>query len=343
MGKVSSVNLSVSIDNSSSNTQSTIYWNGSVSFGDWYDYGCRLTISTSAGGSSTATGYTSDSYQTTAYTSGQITVNRNSSAYNVTVTASQTSETVEGMGGCGEDNSTSQTVTVAAIGMVTPPAPTIGTNTRASDTSNTIKWTNNPTSTGVYSNLYVERSADGGFSWTQIASVGTTTTSYTDTTTTANNYYCYRMHVTNAIGGSYSSASNITYNTPISPTSIYAYKHLNGTLDLVADVSTVEKVATYEWYISDTSSFTSSTKLSLTASSGSVTTSILKPYIKVRSLAGGLYSPYLGGGDSTSIQAINEIALKIRLDGSATVDSISNIKFRLDSSDLSGIYLRLDD
>lgn len=239
--------------------------------------------------------------------------------------------------------------------IVTPSAPTIGTNTRVSDTSNTIEWTNNPTSTGVYSNLYVERSANGGLSWSKVASVGVTTTSYTDTTTTANNYYCYRIHVTNAAGDSCSSASNLTYNTPDPPSSVYAYRHLDGTLDLAADVSTVEKVATYEWYISDTSDFASSTKLSLTASSGSVTTSILKPYIKVRSLAGGLYSPFFeegssssGGGMSpqsttTSIQAVNEIALKIRLDGTATVDNISNIKFRLDSSDLSEIYLGLDD
>lgn len=100
----------------------------------------------------------------------------------------------------------------------TPPTPTIGTNTRNSDTSNTISWTNTASGTGYYSNLLVERKTDAG-SWTQIANLGGGSTGYTDTSTTANHAYAYRVRAYNPTGYSgYSAATSTTYNTPATPT-----------------------------------------------------------------------------------------------------------------------------
>jgi len=105
-----------------------------------------------------------------------------------------------------------------------PTAPTIGTNTRNSDVSNTIGWTNNATTAAPYTNLYVERSTDGG-SYSQVASLAGSATSYNDTTTTSNHSYKYRVRASNSAGySSYSSESGVTYNTPAAPTNCVATK-----------------------------------------------------------------------------------------------------------------------
>lgn len=104
-----------------------------------------------------------------------------------------------------------------------PAAPTVGTNTRHSDTQNAVTWTNNATTEAPYTTLTVERSQSGG-TWTQIASVSRTATGYTDTTTSANHFYSYRVRATNAAGTAVSAASNVTFNTPAAPTGASATK-----------------------------------------------------------------------------------------------------------------------
>ena len=95
-----------------------------------------------------------------------------------------------------------------------PAAPTSVTNTRNSDSKNTVAWTNNPTDAAPYADVLVERKVDGG-SWSQVATV--TGASYTDTNTSANHYYAYRVRAHNASGYSPYATSGTTYNTPCAP------------------------------------------------------------------------------------------------------------------------------
>lgn len=97
-----------------------------------------------------------------------------------------------------------------------PPAPTGASNTRNSDASNTVRWTNNATGEAPYNSVPVERSTDGG-GWSAVATVGGSATSYTDSNTSANHYYRYRVRSYNASGYSGYAATGYTYNTPAAP------------------------------------------------------------------------------------------------------------------------------
>lgn len=129
--------------------------------------------------------------------------------------------------------SSNQAVTFYAVWNVNAPsvAPTIGTNTRNSDNSNTITWTYTSTTPPV-ATFGIQRSTNGG-EWVQIVSVqGSGSGSYIDTTTAPNNYYSYRLRAGNAGGaGPWSNASNTTYNTPSTPTNLEAV--FNASLQVV--------------------------------------------------------------------------------------------------------------
>jgi hypothetical protein len=102
-----------------------------------------------------------------------------------------------------------------------PSAPTIGTNTRNSDNQNTIRWTRNATTFGIYSSLVIERSIDGG-GFSDLVSVAGTSTSHADTTTLENHFYAYRVRAVNSAGFATSGSSTTTYNTPAVPTNLSA-------------------------------------------------------------------------------------------------------------------------
>lgn len=116
----------------------------------------------------------------------------------------------------------SGSVSISGITYYAPNAPSGITNTRNSDTRNTVSWSAPSTSTTKpVSSIKVERSIDGG-SWSQIASVGGSTTSYSDTSTSADHSYAYRVRSSNSAGYSSYVTSGTTYNTPSAPTSITA-------------------------------------------------------------------------------------------------------------------------
>lgn len=117
----------------------------------------------------------------------------------------------------GATPSHSRSWTVPARPFAVPSAPTIGANTRVSDTQNTAAWTNNPTTAGPYTNILVQRSVNGG-TWTQIATLAGTATSFSDTTTAPNTSNAYRVLASNSAGTSAPSASSTTtHNTPAAP------------------------------------------------------------------------------------------------------------------------------
>src|SRR5215831_15550840 len=97
-----------------------------------------------------------------------------------------------------------------------PAAPNTPSATRNSDTNISLNWTRNATSGEPYSSQTIQRQRMAtGFSWVNIATVGSGATSYTDGGSDANRSYTYRIQASNSIGDSgWSSASNQIYNTP---------------------------------------------------------------------------------------------------------------------------------
>ena len=116
------------------------------------------------------------------------------------------------------------TVSIPAIAYESPNAPSGCSATRNSDTKATVKWTNGSTSTTKpRTATLVERSTDGG-SWAQVASVGSSATSYTDNGIGANHRYIYRVRASNTAGKSGYSTSGYIYTTPAAPASVTASK-----------------------------------------------------------------------------------------------------------------------
>lgn len=101
---------------------------------------------------------------------------------------------------------------------VAPGKATNLTNTRQSDTRNAVTWAN-PAS--VIDETAILRSQDGG-AFQTVATIAGAVTTYTDTATSANHSYAYKVQLTNAGGASVSDQSATTYNTPAAPTSVTA-------------------------------------------------------------------------------------------------------------------------
>lgn len=116
----------------------------------------------------------------------------------------------------------SGSVTIPAIPYDEPSAPSSCSASRSSDTRAKITWTNGSTSTTKpRSSTKVERQTDGG-SWAQVTSVGSSVTSYTDNTISANHRYRYRVRAYGSGGYSAYSTSGYIYTTPAAPRSVSA-------------------------------------------------------------------------------------------------------------------------
>lgn len=105
-----------------------------------------------------------------------------------------------------------------------PAAPTGVTVTRVSDTSQLVSWTRNASSSAPYERVYVERWDVATNRWTQIMSGSGDRTSWTDSTTSSNNRYQYRVRATNSSGTSGWGTSARISTTPAAPTSVRATK-----------------------------------------------------------------------------------------------------------------------
>ena len=97
-----------------------------------------------------------------------------------------------------------------------PPSASTLSATRNSDTSVSLSW---PSASGVKESVRIERSTDGG-AYSEIASVSGTATSYTDSSTSADHAYTYRIRYYNQKAyGAYSSTASVTM-APAAPGSI---------------------------------------------------------------------------------------------------------------------------
>jgi hypothetical protein len=95
-----------------------------------------------------------------------------------------------------------------------PDAPTSCTVSRNSDTSQTITWTNHATTDQPYDNIYLERWDNVNNKWYAKATLSSSIASYTDTTTTSNRQYQYRVRAKNTVGYSSYSTSATINTTP---------------------------------------------------------------------------------------------------------------------------------
>jgi hypothetical protein len=107
-----------------------------------------------------------------------------------------------------------------------PAAPTGLTAAAGSSASVYLSWTNLATNQTGFA---IDRSADGGTTWTTVTTVASTVTTYTDTGLSAGTTYTYRVRATNGVGSSaasatatattLSAATTTTYVSALTPTS----------------------------------------------------------------------------------------------------------------------------
>ena len=100
----------------------------------------------------------------------------------------------------------------------TPSAPASVQASRVSDSQARLTWQNTAESVVSRKNNLVERRVDEG-GWVQIATLGASTTNYTDNGISANHRYQYRVRAYNGQYSSYSTSGYI-YTTPAAPRSV---------------------------------------------------------------------------------------------------------------------------
>ena len=81
-----------------------------------------------------------------------------------------------------------------------------------------------------YSSVEVQRATDGG-AWARIATLGNVS-SYTDTTTSANHQYQWRVRASNSAGTSGFSSTQVLATTPAAPGAPTAVKTPAGSITL---------------------------------------------------------------------------------------------------------------
>lgn len=149
------------------------------------------------------------------------------------------------------------TITVPARPFQLPNPPHTVTATKYNDAKTTVAWTSDYTdAAGGYpwANVYVERWDNVTAVWYQIATLGSSATSYTDTTTRKDREYAYRVRAKNSSGFSTYATSNHVFTT-VEPHASVAWE--KATTDVViswVQASTLP-VATQVWEKSGSDAF----------------------------------------------------------------------------------------
>ena len=167
-----------------------------------------------------------------------------------------------------------------ATAYTTPTAPTWTSVTRNSNNKVTLTWSN---SSASYTKVYIQRQTDGG-SWSALANVNSGTTSYADTTTTADHAYKYRIASYNGMYSSYVTSGTTITMTPAAPTSISLARTGSGT-DVAVTLANTSNVATsveWEWSSNGTSWNTGGTVVGSPVTSFTVTTIQGTGYVRAR-------------------------------------------------------------
>lgn len=165
-------------------------------------------------------------------------------SYTGTITTSVTGS-VSGWSAYGGTASVSASITTAKRPITAPSgSPGSFAVARVSDTSQRLSWTMTSTTAQPITNVDVQRSTDGG-AYVQIATLGNVT-SYTDTGTSANHKYVYRVKARNSAGSSGWATSSTISTTPAAPAAPSAAKTATG--DIVVTRPALSSVAT-QWEV----------------------------------------------------------------------------------------------
>lgn len=125
----------------------------------------------------------------------------------------------------GVETTAYKAVTVPARPYSVPSAESGVSVARVSDTQQNVTWTRNATTGGPYDNQYVERWDNVSNAYKQLASLSGTATSYSDTSTVANQQYRYRVRARNSAGYSGYAYSGYITTSPGAPSSASAAKN----------------------------------------------------------------------------------------------------------------------
>lgn len=179
-------------------------------------------------------GYLSDSWTYSIYSATGQTVTKNlgsrsltvPTSYAGTVTRSVTAAITETYNGAAPTHTRS--ATVAQRPPQLPEAPPSASVARVDDGQQTVSWTTDYTTTAggyPWASVEVERWDLKGGAWISRATgISPSTTSYSDTTTAADNRYEYRVRSRNSSGVSAWTYSGFVATTPAAPTDLTASK-----------------------------------------------------------------------------------------------------------------------
>jgi hypothetical protein len=178
----------------------------------------------------------------------------------------------------------------------TPSAPGSVQASRASDSQARLTWQNTAESVVSRKNNLVERRVDEG-GWVQIATLGTSTTNYTDNGISANHRYQYRVRAYNGQYSSYSTSGYI-YTTPAAPKSV-RLGQIGGTKVRITVESGSRYAEDFRYQVSVNDGPWSNeavmgASVDVDAGGGAVKA-------RVRSRRGNLYSAYTYSGSVTTI------------------------------------------
>lgn len=231
-----------------SNTQATITAKLRVEsrYASWSNTNAYINI----GGTRVYTTSTLDvnAGQTTGYVSGSRTISRTSSTQSVQIYGKAWMPG-SGIGPYETGADVSFNISVSAIPITTPGAPTNVIAKRTEDTDIDVTWTLTPPSQGSIANNYLDVQTNDG-SWTNISnSLAASATSYNYTEGQPNSKYVFRVASHNSAGTSAYTSSNEIYTTPAAPQQGYAYQKgdlINASI-ITANINYPD---TYEWQIS---------------------------------------------------------------------------------------------
>lgn len=327
---------------SETDTTATIYWRILCQQKSAALYGQEANGYVDGGYVGYTSGYitsSSSSWKDVCSTSGYKTVNKSSASRNVPVTISTRVTPIDGYGSVTTSwYSATCYVSISGITYYAPNAPSNLTNTRESDNKNALAWAAPTTSTTKpVSAVLIERSVDGG-EWSQIASVGASTTSYNDTTTSADHSYAYRIRSQNTAGYSDYATSGTTYNTPAAPTKVVAARLAETTVSLT--VTNASNTATALEIQRSTDASTWETVA--TVSGSPVTETTDEPgggtfYYRVRNTRGDLVSAWSAASNAVvTICAPNAPTLANPASGSVVNKASETVIFRWTHNPIDG-------
>jgi len=122
---------------------------------------------------------------------------------------------------------TSQSVTIPQRDPQLPSAATTASATYVSDAQVNVAWTrpaNASSASNIWSQTEIERWKQSTGTWARVALLTGTPTSWSDTTTSANDRYQYRVRGVNVTGGGEWETTGYVSTTPATPTGVTAAK-----------------------------------------------------------------------------------------------------------------------